>query len=122
MRAHNYYFLIVQDWIVYKLCRDFEIILILQAFAGDPLRSGVGVLEGVREGVRFVFATGDRLTDLEGDRLADLDDDLDLDLDLERESLLLLSLLGLRFNLSPAGDRERGSDLVRLSERAGDLL
>lgn len=81
--------------------------------AGDPFRSGVGVREGVLEGVRFVLATGDRL--------ADLEDDLDLERDREREFLLLLSLLGLRFDLSPAGDGERDSDLERLSERAGDL-
>lgn len=83
----------------------------IQALAGDPLRSGVGVLEGVLEGVRFGSEPGDRLTDLEDD------------LDLERDFLLLLSLLGLRFDLSlPAGDGERDPDLERLSERTGDLL
>jgi len=82
----------------------------LQLFAGEPLRSGVGVLEGVFEGV-LLESLGD---------LLDLEDDLERDL--EREFLLLLSLLEIRFDLCTlTGDGERESDLERLSERAGDL-
>ena len=41
--------------------------------------------------------------------------------DREREFLLLLSLLVLRFDLVPTGEGDREYDLERLSERAGDL-
>lgn len=74
---------------------------------GEPLRSGVGVLEGVFEGVLLVSG-GDLL------RLLPLEDDLEHDL--EREFLLLLSLLELRFDF-PTGEGEREPDLERLSER-----
>lgn len=82
-----------------------------QASIGDPFRSGVGVLEGVLEGVLFVSG-GDLLP-------RDLEDDLERDL--ECEFLLLLSLLELRFTLLPTGEGDRELDRERLSERAGDF-
>lgn len=60
--------------------------MFIQVSAGEPLRSGVGVLEGVFEGVLFE-SIGDPLPDLE-----------DLERDLEREFLLLL------LSLLPTGD------------------
>lgn len=78
---------------VIKMRAIFYQLELNQASAGEPLRSGVGVLEGVFEGVRFEST---------GDLLADLEDDLERDLD--REFLLLLSLLELRFVLLPIGD------------------
>lgn len=97
-------------YFVIKMRALFDQPKLNQASAGEPLRSGVGVLEGVLEGVRFEST---------GDLLADLEDDLERDLD--REFLLLLSLLVLRFDLLPIGDWERELDRERLSERTGDL-